>query len=63
MEYNARILLNSKLGLQFFNKKLHLLELPYFYKLFLQVMAKYIIGKNENLTKLRQLCYWIVEKR
>ena len=43
---------------------LHLLELLYFYKQFLQVMNKYNICKNEIQTmKLRQMYYWIVEKR
>ena len=41
-----------------------MLEPSYFYKQFLEVMNKYNIGKNEiQSMKLRQMYYWIVEKR
>ena len=66
MEYNAGRLLSSKLGLKISNTKPHLLEPSYFYKLFLEVMNKYNIGKNEiQSMKLRQMYYWnwIVGKR
>ena len=64
MEYNAGRLLSSKLGLKISNTKPHLLEPSYFYKQFFEVMNKYNIGKNKIQTmKLRQMYYWIVEKR
>ena len=64
MENNAESLLNSILGLKIFNTKPHLFEPSYFFEQFLQVMNKYVIGKNEIQTmKMRQMYYWIVEKR
>ena len=54
MAYNARSLLNSKLGLKISITKPHLFELSYSYKQFLQIMNKYNIGENQIQTmKLR----------
>ena len=47
MVYNAGRLFDSKFGLKIFKIKPHLRQPSYFYKLFLQVMNKYNIGKSE----------------